>query len=73
MLENIRFDPRETAKDDAEREAKYKELNAQLVEEYLPAVPLTHSPPAIVVSQNVEGLVSSPLTGEQFDTVSIKE
>lgn len=59
--------------DDAEREAKYKELNAQLVEEYLPAVPLTHSPPAIVVSQNVEGLVSSPLTGEQFDTVSIKE
>ena len=50
-----------------------KELNAQLVEEYLPAVPLTHSPPAIVVSQNVEGLVSSPLTGEQFDTVSIKE
>lgn len=59
--------------DDAEREAKYKELNAQLVEEYLPAVPLTHSPPAIVVAEGVEGLIASPLTAETFDTVSVKK
>ncbi|WP_374929030.1 ABC transporter substrate-binding protein [Kytococcus sedentarius] len=59
--------------DDGEREEKYKELNAQLVEEYLPAVPLTHSPPAIVVSEKVEGLVASPLTAEDFSTVTVKE
>ncbi|WP_462417107.1 ABC transporter substrate-binding protein [Kytococcus sp. Marseille-QA3725] len=59
--------------DDKKREQRYEELNAQLAEEYLPAVPLTHSPPAIVVSPKVQGLVASPLTAEQFDTVSISE
>ena len=37
---------------------------------YLPALPLTHSPPAIVVGPTVEGLVASPLTAEEFDTVT---
>ena len=37
--------------------------------EYLPAVPISHSPPAIVVAGNVQGLVASPLTDEQFAPV----
>lgn len=59
--------------DEKEREKAYQKLNKELVEDYLPAVPLTHSPPAIVVADNVEGLVASPLTAETFATVSIKE
>jgi peptide/nickel transport system substrate-binding protein len=37
---------------------------------YLPAIPVSHSPPAIVVSSKISGLVPSPLTDERFDTVS---
>ncbi len=57
--------------DDAERNAAYQELNRKLMSEYLPAIPLSHSPPAIVVAPEVEGLVPSPLTKEEFATVSI--
>lgn len=41
-----------------------------LISQYVPAVPLTSSPPAIVVAKNVHGLVPSPLTDERFATVS---
>ena len=44
-------------------------INQQLMSEYLPAVPISHSPPAIVVAGNVQGLVASPLTDERFSTV----
>ena len=37
---------------------------------YLPAIPISHSPPAIVVAGDVKGLVASPLTDERFYTVS---
>lgn len=57
--------------DERRRTAMYEELNRKLKAEYLPAVPISHSPPAIVVSEDVEGLVPSPLTKERFDTVSI--
>ncbi|MGH3979803.1 MAG: ABC transporter substrate-binding protein [Pseudonocardiaceae bacterium] len=57
--------------DDQARIAMYEGLNRRLMGEYLPAVPISHSPPAIVVSENVEGLVPSPLTKEQFASVSI--
>ena len=39
------------------------------MDEYLPAVPISHSPPAIVVAGDVQGLVASPLTDERFFTV----
>jgi len=58
--------------DVAEREAAYKKINQQIAEEYLPGLPISHSPPALVVSGNVEGLVPSPLTAEMFDTVTVK-
>ena len=56
--------------DDAERTAAYVKLNEQLLGEYLPAIPISSSPPAIVVAGNVTGLVPSPLTDEKFNTVS---
>jgi peptide/nickel transport system substrate-binding protein len=39
--------------------------------EQLPAVPLSSSPPAIVVRNGVNGLIPSPLTDERFLTVSV--
>ncbi|MFC4854529.1 ABC transporter substrate-binding protein [Actinophytocola glycyrrhizae] len=57
---------------DAEKRTEmYEELNKKLKAEYLPAVPISHSPPALVVAENVKGLVPSPLTDERFDTVSL--
>jgi peptide/nickel transport system substrate-binding protein len=53
------------------REELYVELNKKLKAEYLPAIPISHSPPALVVAENVTGLVASPLTDERFDTVSV--
>ena len=57
--------------DDATRKTDYEDLNKKLKAEYLPAIPISHSPPAIVVAKNVTGLVASPLTDERFDTVSL--
>lgn len=57
--------------DDAKRKTMYEDLNKKLKAEYLPAIPISHSPPAIVVAKNVSGLVASPLTDERFDTVSL--
>jgi peptide/nickel transport system substrate-binding protein len=56
--------------DEATRTRLYEQLNADLVQKYLPAIPISHSPPAIVVTKNVQGLVPSPLTAEEFNTVS---
>jgi peptide/nickel transport system substrate-binding protein len=41
------------------------------MEEYLPGLPISHSPPALVVGPEVEGLIPSPLTAEEFSTVSV--
>ncbi|WEV78075.1 ABC transporter substrate-binding protein [Janibacter cremeus] len=57
--------------DEEERATKYEELNKKIAEEYVPGAPISHSPPAIVVSEDVEGLVTSPLTAEHFDTVTV--
>ncbi|MGL5849311.1 MAG: ABC transporter substrate-binding protein [Phycicoccus sp.] len=56
--------------DPAERETKYTALNQQIMEEYLPALPISHSPPALVTGGKVEGVVASPLTAEMFDTAT---
>ncbi len=57
--------------DEQTRIAMYEELNRKLMGEYLPGVPISHSPPAIVVSEQVQGLVPSPLTKEEFASVSV--
>jgi peptide/nickel transport system substrate-binding protein len=58
--------------DPATRTELYQEAN-RLIMDYLPGVPISHSPPALAVSADVEGLVPSPLTAEDFATVSIKQ
>jgi peptide/nickel transport system substrate-binding protein len=50
--------------------AAYRETNRVIMEQ-LPAVPLSSSPPAIVVRKGVNGLIPSPLTDERFLTVSV--
>ncbi|KRE35752.1 peptide ABC transporter substrate-binding protein [Janibacter sp. Soil728] len=57
--------------DEAERSAKYEAINKKIAEDYVPGAPISHSPPAIVVSKDVKGLVTSPLTAEEFSTVTV--
>ena len=57
--------------DEAARTAAYEKLNQQIMEEYLPGLPLTHSPPALVVGPDVQGVVASPLTAETFSDVTV--
>jgi peptide/nickel transport system substrate-binding protein len=57
--------------DEAERAAAFEKINQQIMEEYLPGLPISHSPPALVVGPDVEGLIASPLTAEEFNTVSV--
>jgi len=58
--------------DPANRTEMYQEAN-RLIMEYLPGVPISHSPPALVVAENVQGLEPSPLTAEVFSTVSLSD
>ncbi len=48
-----------------------RQINQQIMEEYLPGLPISHSPPALVVGPGVDGLIPSPLTAEEFDTVTV--
>jgi peptide/nickel transport system substrate-binding protein len=48
----------------------YKQVNRDVMSKYLPAIPVSSSPPGIVVSSKIKGLVPSPLADERFDTVS---
>jgi peptide/nickel transport system substrate-binding protein len=57
--------------DEAQRNAAYEEVNQKIMEEYLPGLPISHSPPALVVSEKVKGLVASPLTAETFASVTV--
>ncbi|HHU37673.1 MAG TPA: ABC transporter substrate-binding protein [Propionibacterium sp.] len=59
--------------DAATRDQMVSELNKKIAEEYLPGLPISHSPPAIVVASSVSGLVTSPLAAEDFSTVTINE
>ncbi|MFG1920385.1 ABC transporter substrate-binding protein [Cryptosporangium sp. NPDC048952] len=56
--------------DATKREDAYKQVNRDLLGKWLPALPLSHSPPAIATAGNIDGLVASPLTDERFYTVS---
>ena len=59
--------------DAAKRDQMVPDLNKKIAEEYLPGPPISHSPPAIVVAADVNGLVTSPLAAEDFSTVTITE
>lgn len=56
--------------DSAAHAAASEQANRDIMATYLPAVPISSSPPAIVVRANISGLVASPLTDERFNTVS---
>jgi peptide/nickel transport system substrate-binding protein len=60
--------------DEETRTQMYEELNAKIMSpEWLLGLPISHSPPAIVVAENVQGLVQSPLTAEDFSTITLSE
>ncbi|MGM1062439.1 ABC transporter substrate-binding protein [Saccharothrix sp. Mg75] len=56
--------------DEGKRKGMYEDLNKKIMEEYLPAVPVSHSPPALVLKSDIKGLVPSPLTDERFGPAS---
>ncbi|MDF8264972.1 ABC transporter substrate-binding protein [Luteipulveratus flavus] len=59
--------------DEADRTAQYKTINNKLVTEYLPGLPISHSPPAIVFNKKVSGITPSPLTDERYNYAEIKK
>ncbi|MFC8846493.1 MULTISPECIES: ABC transporter substrate-binding protein [unclassified Micromonospora] len=59
--------------DQTAKKAAWEQVNRDIASKWLPAVPVWHAPPAIVVTKDVEGLVASPLTDERFNTVSVKK
>ncbi|MEU4445064.1 ABC transporter substrate-binding protein [Actinosynnema sp. NPDC050801] len=56
--------------DEDKRRGLYEGLNKKIMEEYLPAVPVSHSPPALVLKSEIKGVVPSPLTDERFGSAS---
>ena len=65
------FAKADTTPDMAARAEIYKELNIKIME-FLPGVPISHSPPAIVLGKDVTGVIASPLTDERFFTAEFK-
>lgn len=59
--------------DEAERTAAYEKLNKTMMEQQLPGLAISHSPPALVVSEKVKGMVASPLTAETFAAVTVQK
>jgi peptide/nickel transport system substrate-binding protein len=57
--------------DDAGKRAAWEKVNRDIMTKFLPAIPVWHSPPAIVVTAKVKGLIASPLTDERFNTISL--
>ncbi|MGH3743035.1 MAG: ABC transporter substrate-binding protein, partial [Micromonosporaceae bacterium] len=55
--------------DEADKKAAWEEVNRKIMADWLPGVPISHSPPALVVAPDVKGLVVSPLTAEEFASV----
>lgn len=52
--------------DRAKRIEQYKQIN-KVISDFMPGVPISHSPPAIVFAKNVTGIKASPLTDERFN------
>ncbi|MFI9642926.1 ABC transporter substrate-binding protein [Micromonospora sp. NPDC051925] len=59
--------------DEAGKKAAWEQVNRDIAAKWLPAVPIWHAPPAIVVTKDVQGLIASPLTDERFNTVSVSK
>ncbi|WP_028568852.1 ABC transporter substrate-binding protein [Salinispora tropica] len=59
------FQDADSTVDRAARLEKYKGLNKTIMD-FLPGVPISHSPPAIVFGKDVTGIKASPLTDERF-------
>ncbi|ABP52701.1 ABC transporter substrate-binding protein [Salinispora tropica] len=59
------FQDADSTADMASRVEKYKGLNKTIMD-FLPGVPISHSPPAIVFGKDVTGIKASPLTDERF-------
>ncbi|MEO6021090.1 MAG: ABC transporter substrate-binding protein [Knoellia sp.] len=59
--------------DATERSTAYEKLNQTIMEQDLPGLAISHSPPALVVSSKVKGLVASPLTAETFSMVTVSK
>lgn len=58
--------------DPESRIPEYQEINAN-ISEWLPGIPISHSPPALVVREGVTGITPSPLTDERFNTVVLED
>jgi peptide/nickel transport system substrate-binding protein len=56
--------------DPEERYAMYEELN-NMIMDFLPGIPISHTPPAIVFHPTVSGVVPGPLADERFYTAEI--
>lgn len=61
------FKAADTTADQAQREAKYQALNAELMD-FVPGVPIAHGPPSLVLGKDVDGVKASPLTDERYST-----
>jgi peptide/nickel transport system substrate-binding protein len=48
------------------RDAAWENVNRNLMNEWLPAIPIAYTPSAMVLTKNVKGLPASPLAQEQF-------
>ncbi|SCL14980.1 ABC transporter substrate-binding protein [Micromonospora inyonensis] len=66
-----KFQKADTTVDMGARVELYKELNADIMT-FLPGVPISHSPPAIVFGKDVTGVKASPLTDERYSTAEFK-
>ncbi|WP_017556856.1 ABC transporter substrate-binding protein [Nocardiopsis baichengensis] len=66
VMEEVASEP-----DPDKRTELYQEAN-EVIMDYLPGLPISHSPPSIVFSPDVEPPPVSPLTQEQFDQASFK-
>ena len=55
-----------------ERTAAYEEINRTIMD-FLPGVPFAHSTSNLAFRANIQGFVASPVSTEQFKTVSIEE
>jgi peptide/nickel transport system substrate-binding protein len=64
------LDAAEVETDAAKRTALYQEANREIMK-FLPGVPYVNTEPALAFDSNVKGYVPSPVSLEQFSTVSI--
>ena len=65
------FRAADSTADATKRYGLYQQLNAMIMD-FLPAIPISHSPPAIVFGKNVTGIKAGPLNDERFFTGEFK-